>query len=133
MKLLLDSHTLIWALIEPGKLPRKVSAILSDPENTVSVSAVSFWEIAIKTGLGKLSLEKTSPEDLRMKCLETGFHLLPLDPSDAASFNALPRMAHKDPFDRMLVWVAIRGGYTLVSHDEALSAYEKHGLKMMGI
>jgi PIN domain nuclease of toxin-antitoxin system len=131
MKLLLDSHTLIWALIEPARLPAKVSLSLSDSKNEVSVSAVSFWEIALKVALGKLMLENVSPEGLRAKSLETGFNLLPLDPVDAASFNGLPRMGHKDPFDRMLVWLAIRGGYTMVSGDAGLRVYEAHGLKMM--
>jgi PIN domain nuclease of toxin-antitoxin system len=128
MKLLLDSHALIWSLLDTAKLPAPVRKLMENPVNDVLVSSVSFWEIALKHALGKLVLENTSPEELKEKSIEAGFKLIALEPQDAASFHKLPKLEHKDPFDRMLVWQAIQGGYTLLARDPALRKYEVHGL-----
>ncbi len=123
MKLLLDTHALLWSLIDPDKLSMEARTAIADPGSQVVVSAVSFWEISIKTALGKLRLEGVTAEQLVDAAQQQGFDLLPLDPRLAASFSRLPAdPQHRDPFDRMLVWQAISLGYTLVSRDRKISA-----------
>ena len=122
MKLLLDTHALLWSIIEPDMLSTVARAAIADPGSQVLVSAVSFWEISIKTALGKLHLDGATPEQLVDAAQRQGFELLPLDPRLAAGFSRLPvDPQHRDPFDRMLVWQAISLGYTLVSRDRKIS------------
>ena len=115
----------------PEKLGRKARAALSTPGNEIFVSAVTFWELSLKQSLGKLILEGISSEELPEAAEEAGFILLPLDPRHAAEYHRLPKLGHKDPFDRMLVWQAIRTGATLLSKDPEIKAYSDHGLKLM--
>ena len=132
MKLLLDTHALLWSIIEPDRLSPEARSAITDPASQVVVSAVSFWEISIKTALGKLRLEEVTPEQLVDFAQQQGFELLPLDPRLAASFSRLPVAAqHRDPFDRMLVWQAISLGYTLVSRDRKITASPHAGLRVL--
>lgn len=132
MKLLLDTHALLWSIIEPGRLSPVAHAAITDPTAQVAVSAVSFWEIAIKSNLGKLTLSGATPEMLVDAAQQQGFDLLPLDPRLAASFTRLPLdPQHRDPFDRMLVWQALSLGYTLVSRDRKISTNQLAGLRVL--
>ncbi len=132
MKLLLDTHALLWSIIEPEKLSAEARMVIADPGSQVVVSAVSFWEISIKTALGKLSLVGVTPEQLIDVAQQQGFELLPLDPRLAASFSRLPvDPQHRDPFDRMLVWQAISLGYTLVSRDRKIATSPLAGLRTL--
>ena len=132
MKLLLDTHALLWALIEPDRLSPVARAAITDPGAQVAVSAISFWEVAIKTALGKLALQGATPEALVDAAQQQGFDLLPLDPRLAATFTRLPvDPQHRDPFDRMLVWQAISLGYTLVSRDRNISSNQPTGLRVL--
>ena len=132
MKLLLDTHALLWSIIEPDRLSPEARSAITDPASQVVVSAVSFWEISIKTALGKLRLEQVTPEQLVDFAQQQGFELLPLDPRLAASFSRLPvAPQHRDPFDRMLVWQAISLGYTLVSRDRKIIASPHAGLRVL--
>lgn len=132
MKLLLDTHALLWSIIEPDQLSPVARTAITDPAAQVAVSAISFWEIAIKTGLGKLALQGATPETLVDAAQQQGFDLLPLDPRLAASFTRLPiDLQHRDPFDRMLVWQAISLGYTLVSRDRKITASQINGLRTL--
>ena len=132
MKLLLDTHALLWSIIEPDRLSPEARSAITDPASQVVVSAVSFWEISIKTALGKLRLEEVTPEQLVDFAQQQGFELLPLDPRLAASFSRLPvAPQHRDPFDRMLVWQAISLGYTLVSRDRKITEKQTEGLRIL--
>lgn len=132
MKLMLDTHALLWSIIEPERLSPTAYAAITDPAAQVAVSAVSFWEVAIKTALGKLSLNGTTPEALVDAAQQQGFDLLPLDPRLAASFTRLPvDPQHRDPFDRMLVWQSISLGYTLVSRNRKIAATQRPDLKVL--
>ena len=132
MKLLLDTHALLWSIIEPDKLSPDARTAIADPSSQVVVSAVSFWEISIKTAMGKLRLEGVTPEQLVDAAQQQGFDLLPLDPRLAACFSRLPiDPQHRDPFDRMLVWQAISLGYTLVSRDRKIAATPQVGLRVL--
>lgn len=130
MSWLLDTHALIWALFEPAKLGRKARDILKDSANDVRVSPISYWEISLKSGLGKLVLPGTDPSDIPSAALQLGLREDQLESQTLATFHRLPYAPdHRDPFDRMLVWHAIRSKHTLISKDRALSFFKAHGLK----
>ena len=131
MTCLLDTHTFLWSAFTPRRLSRSAHAAIMDPENNIFVSAVTFWEIALKHALGKITLEAVTPDDLPEVARRMGFDLLRLDADDAASFHRLPRIVHKDPFDRMLVHQAMRGHHTLISCDPDVAAYGDFGLKLL--
>lgn len=130
MNYLLDTHAFLWAAFAPKKLSRAVHAALVDPGNTIFVSSVTFWEIALKFALGKIELKGVSPEDLPDTAQSMGFDLVPLEAEEAAAFHRLPRQAHKDPFDRMLVYQAIRRHNILISSDPDLAQYAPQGLRL---
>ena len=132
MKLLLDTHALIWSIVAPEQLSAPARAAIINPDHQVAVSAVSFWEISIKSARGKLSLVGTTVEALVDAAQQQGFDLLPLDPRMAASFNRLPMdPQHRDPFDRMLVWQALCLGHTLVSRDRKIAKASQDGLRVL--
>jgi len=131
MNCLLDTHTFLWAAFEPKRLSRTAHQAIVDPQNDVSVSVVSFWEISLKFALGKLELKGVSPDELPDTASRMGFDLLELHAEDAASFHRLPRGNHKDPFDRMLAYQAIRRHQTLVSTDPDLAQYVPNGLNLL--
>lgn len=126
---LLDTHAFLWSVFEPARLGSEARAVLSDVENTAFVSSVTFWEVALKASLGKLTLTGCSPDELPDVAERMGFKRLGLDVEEAATFHRLPRLAHKDPFDRMLIWQSIRRQLILVSGDEAFEAYREFGLQ----
>ena len=131
MKLLLDTCSLLWALQDVARLSATARQSLQNPKNEVLVSPVSFWEISLKNGLGKLTLDGARPEDFPGFALAAGWLILPLSPEIAAGCGRLPRVPkHRDPFDRLLVWTAIREELALVSRDGAMRAYVPHGLKI---
>lgn len=130
MNLLLDTHTLLWALFEPGKISRSAAQKIKAQENDVSVSVISFWEISLKYALGKLELFHVNPDELPNYTEQMGIDILPLNPSEAASFHNLPRLSHKDPFDRLIIWQAIERKMSLITSDRELKAYQKYGLRI---
>jgi PIN domain nuclease of toxin-antitoxin system len=131
MSCLLDTHTLLWTLFDPSRLSKKSTDSIQNPDITVLVSIVSLWEISLKYATGKLELSGVVPDDFPAIVRQSGFDILPIDASDAATFHHLPRMEHKDPFDRLIIWQAISHKLTLISHDSAFAAYRKLGLKVL--
>ena len=131
MNYLLDTHAFLWAAFSPRKLSRRAREAIADPDNEILVSVVTFWEISLKFGLGKIELEGIAPEDLPDVARRIGCEVLELDSEDAASFHKLPRAGHKDPFDRMLVYQAIRRHKRLISRDAALAVYAPQGLELL--
>ena len=131
MKLLLDTHAFLWAVMAPEKLGRKARSAMKFPGNEIFVSTISFWEISLKYSLGKLQLEGIIPDELPSVAGEAGFSLCTMDPRIAASFHQLPRIGHKDPFDRMLIWQAIQSDFTLLSKDTAMKSCTDLGLKVL--
>jgi PIN domain nuclease of toxin-antitoxin system len=95
------------------------------------VSAVSFWEIALKFSLGKLDLAGYMPDELFGACTATGFFFLDLSVEISSSYHALAASHQKDPFDRTLIWQAMTYKYTLVSDDEHIKKYKSDGLKVI--
>jgi PIN domain nuclease of toxin-antitoxin system len=131
MNYLLDAHAFIWALVDPELLSDNVKAILEDAENEVFVSAVTFWEISLKFGLGKLELNGATPNELPRLALEAGFSLLPLLSQETASYHSLEVGCHKDQFDRMLMQQAINQRLTLLSKDKNIARYQSPNLKVI--
>lgn len=129
MNYLLDTHALIWLIIEKDKLSFKTKQIIENPINTVFVSAISFWEIALKSSIGKLELQNILPEDLPALVVKSGFELLSLSANESSSFNKLNAIHHKDPFDRMLIWQAIQLDLILITKDKTIVLYKSEGLK----
>jgi PIN domain nuclease of toxin-antitoxin system len=131
MKLLVDTHVFLWSVISPEKLSAKARSALENPANEVFLSAVTLWEISLKSALGKLDLEGATPAEMPDAAIATGYRLLPLHPEVAAGFFQLPRREHKDPFDRMLIWQAMSEGFLLVSKDPHVRLYAELGLKAL--
>ena len=112
MKLLLDTHVLLWWLDDPSKISEATREQIADLENEILVSAVSCWEIAIKRGLGKL----TAPDGLIASIQQCGFVELPISSVHALRTETLP-FHHRDPFDRMLIAQSICESATVVTQD----------------
>ncbi|WP_426667325.1 type II toxin-antitoxin system VapC family toxin [Mucilaginibacter sp. McL0603] len=132
MNYLLDTHTLIWAITEKGKLSSVARKTIENTDNTILVSAISFWEITLKFSINKLDISGFLPEDLPGLSIKSGFNLIPLLPVESASYHHLPAIGlHKDPFDRMLIWQAIQQELILISKDKNILQYKSAGLKLI--
>ena len=129
MNLLLDTHGFLWSLFIPDKLSKIAVREIKSPNNEVAVSVVTFWEISLKYALGKLELTGVVPEELPDFATQMNMEILPITAAEASSFHKLPRISHKDPFDRIIIWQAIQRKMTLVSKDRDFKAYRKFGLK----
>ncbi|HXU32109.1 MAG TPA: type II toxin-antitoxin system VapC family toxin [Thermoanaerobaculia bacterium] len=121
MKLLLDTHILLWAAGEPEKLSAAARQLLNDPDHELLFSAASLWEIAIKRSLGRDDF-RVEPRLLRRGLLDNGYQELVISSQHAVSVDGLPPM-HKDPFDRLLLAQALSEGITLVTADATLAGY----------
>ena len=119
MRLLLDSHALHWAVLEPGKLRAATVDVVSDPANAVYFSAVSLWELAIKRAKGRFSFDDREMLDVMA---EQGFDEVPILTRHGLEAAALPPH-HADPFDRMLIAQARLEGLTLVTSDRQFWQY----------
>ena len=123
MRILLDTHVLLWALISPAKLKKKVRTIIEQPENQIIFSAASIWEIAIKNQLGKSDFT-ILPEDVLEAALETEFTELPIS-ANAASFVYRLPFHHRDPFDRLLIAQAVSEPARFFTADRTLQPYSE--------
>ena len=123
MKLLLDTHVLLWAAGMPERLSAAARELLKDPRNELLFSAASLWEIAIKNSLGRDDF-RVAPRLLRRGLLDNGYVELPITSQHAVSIDSLPPI-HKDPFDRMLLAQALSEGILLLTNDAQVARY--HG------
>ena len=122
MRLLLDTHTLLWfALIDP-QLSGTAAALIMDPGNEKLVSPASYWEIAIKISTKKYALEKPYEVFMDAAIDRNGFGYLRIEPRHTAALTALP-LHHKDPFDRLLIAQAMVEGIPIISADLVLDSY----------
>lgn len=121
MKLLLDTHVLLWAAGEPARLPATARRMIDDAENELLFSVASLWEIAIKRGLGRRDFQ-VDPRLLRRGLLDNGYNELPIMSEHVVEIESLPPI-HKDPFDRLLVAQAIVEGITLLTLDPMVARY----------
>ena len=121
MRPLLDTHILLWGAVEPERLSRTASALIEISDNQIMFSALSLWEIAIKTGRGRADF-RIDAGLLRRSLLDNGYAELPVTGAHAAALAGLPPI-HRDPFDRMLVAQATVEGFTLVTSDPVIAKY----------
>jgi PIN domain nuclease of toxin-antitoxin system len=121
MRLLLDTHVLIWALNEPSQLTEATRDRLEDPSNEIFFSAATIWEIAIKVRLGRADFRYKSA-DVARNALATGFVELPVTSAVAQRVETLP-LLHRDPFDRLLLAQAIDGPCHFFTADAFLEQY----------
>ena len=121
MKLLLDTHLLLWAAGEPARLSRKARSLLADPENELLFSPASLWEVSIKRGLGRKDFD-VEPRLLRRGLLDNGYGELPITSDHVVAIDTLPPI-HKDPFDRVLLAQAMIEGVMLLTSDALLTKY----------
>lgn len=121
MKLLLDTHLLLFAAAEPARLSTSARALIESPENELLFSAASLWEIAIKHGLGRADFT-VDARLLRRGLLDNGYSELPIGSEHAVAIGSLPPL-HKDPFDRMLVAQATVEGVLLLTSDAVVAQY----------
>jgi PIN domain nuclease of toxin-antitoxin system len=121
MKLLLDTHLLLWAAGEPKRLSKQARTLIDNPDNELLFSAASLWEIAIKRGLGREDF-RVDARLLRRGLLDNGYSELPIVSDHVVATESLP-LIHKDPFDRILVAQATVEGVTLLTMDSVVSQY----------
>jgi PIN domain nuclease of toxin-antitoxin system len=131
MIFLIDTHTFLWSILDPDRLGTKARDILQKTDNRIFVSVISFWEISLKVALGKMSLINLLPEQLLESANQLDFETLPLSTSEAATFYKLPKIGHKDPFDRLIIWQAIQNKMPLISKDKSFKEYKVSGLKLI--
>ena len=122
MRLLLDTHVLLWWHDQPARLTETAYGAINDPGNDVFLSVVNGWEIQIKAQLGKLTLSKPLRLLLQEEQATNGFRVLPVTIEHIYALDSFP-LHHSDPFDRLLIAQAHHEGLTLVTHDPQLSTY----------
>lgn len=131
MKYLLDTHTLLWTVFEPEKINVKAKALITSPSNAIFVSLVSFWEISLKYSLGKLHLKNISPAEFPDVVKKMDIEILDIDVDDVSTFHELPKIGHRDPFDRLIIWQAIRRKMSIMTKDNEFKLYKPHGLRIV--
>ena len=122
MRVLVDTHTLLWAALDPSKLSVKARSLLSSLDTEVFVSAASAWEIATKVRIGKLPGAEAFAADFAMRIDRLGFHGLPVTLEYGQRAGLLPG-THKDPFDRMLIAQAQAENLPLISNERVFDTY----------
>lgn len=122
MKLLLDTHALIWFAENDAKLSAGARKALSDEAGQLFCSVASIWEMAIKVSLGKLKLGARLDSTFHRRLEDNGFTVLPIEYAHATQVLNLP-WHHRDPFDRLLAAQALVEELSIVSHDKQLEAY----------
>lgn len=123
MRLLLDTHVLLWALIAPRRLAKQALSDIENPANEVIFSAASIWEIAIKSALGRADFG-VSPDEIAAAAAASGFVELPVRSAAAAHVAKLPAH-HRDPFDRLLIAQSITEPALLYTADPQLQVYSE--------
>ena len=121
MQLLLDTHLLLWAVVEPERLDVALVGMLEDPLNTPVFSVVSLWELVIKRGLDRPDFQ-LEPPLLRQVLFEAGWRELPVEAHHVLAVGQLPAL-HRDPFDRLLLAQAQADGLLLITSDRQLAQY----------
>lgn len=122
MKLLLDTHLLLWAAGMPKRLSKAARHLIDHPDHVLHFSAASLWEISIKRSLGRADFS-VDPRLLRRGLLDNGYAEIAITSEHAIMVDALPPL-HKDPFDRILIAQAITEGALLLTSDEHIGRYE---------
>lgn len=122
MRVLLDTHTFLWFILDDARLSAAAKAIIEDPANDVEISPASYWEIAIKIALRKFSLQHPYQQFIESQIAINDFHILHIEPRHTSVLITLPQY-HRDPFDRLLIAQAMIENIPLLSGDEVLDQY----------
>ena len=122
MKILLDTHTFLWFLDGNSDLSKQARTLIENPEHEKYISIASFWEIAIKNSLGKLTLDIPFAE-LKTEAIKNSFQILPITFEDTLQLGTLP-FHHRDPFDRIIISQAKENNLMLMSCDSNFSLYD---------
>lgn len=132
MTYLLDTHVFMWATFDTKKLSAPVRKVITDKNNDIHVSTVSFWEISLKTSIDKFSLDNIDIRNFPKYAKEMGFATMNMEEQESITFANLPvKNNHKDPFDRMIIWQAIVKNMILISKDRLFEQYRENGLQLM--
>ena len=121
MKILLDTHAFLWFLNGNSELSEQARMLIEDPKHEKYISIASFWEIAIKSSLGKLTIDVPFAE-MKTEVLKNNFQILPITFEDTLQLCTLP-FYHRDPFDRIIISQAKENNLTIVSRDSNFSLY----------
>lgn len=130
MKLLIDTHVLIWAADDIARVATKARSLMSDVNNELLFSAASIWEVAIKSGLSRPDFSVIA-HSLRRGLLDNGYTELPTVSEHVVAIDALPAI-HKDPFDRVLIAQATVESVSLLTADATLAQYESAAVVYVG-
>ena len=122
MRLLLDTHTFLWFLLDDPQLSMTARDRIVDPGNDIAVSPATYWEIAIKISLGKYELPEPHEVFIAREITTNDFHILPIEPRHTAVLTTMP-FHHRDPFDRLLIAQAMVEQIPIISRDSAFDAY----------
>lgn len=132
MNYLLDTHILLWARLDADKIKANQKAIIESASDEKFISSISVWEISLKYSLGKLDLGGHTPDEFIAGMYKLGIKSITPTNEQWSTFYLLPKMpGHKDPFDRMIIWLALNSGMTLVSSDNNLHEYKPQGLNFI--
>jgi PIN domain nuclease of toxin-antitoxin system len=122
VRVLLDTHTFLWAVLDDPRLSDNARALMLNADNELLVSPASYWEIAIKISVGKYEIDDDFETFMERQTVYSEFTLLPISVKHVAVVATLP-FHHRDPFDRLLIAQAISEGIPIVSTDHALDLY----------
>jgi len=122
MRLLLDTHTFLWFVLNDSQLSGAAQSLINDPANDILISPASYWEIAIKVGLGKLDLHAPYDDFMRRGIVGNDFETLPIEPRHTSVLTTLP-LHHRDPFDRLMIAQAMIEAIPIVGMDAVFDSY----------
>ena len=122
MKFLLDTHTFLWFALNDPQLSERALKLITNPANEVLISPASYWELAIKIGIGKYMLQQTIDTFFEDQLSENQFEILPIEPRHVAPLTKLD-FHHRDPFDRLIIAQAMIEDISIISADSAFDAY----------
>ncbi|MCK6513165.1 type II toxin-antitoxin system VapC family toxin [Myxococcota bacterium] len=122
MRVLLDTHTFLWFVLDDPQLSSTAKILIQDSANDVEVSPASYWEIAIKIRLGKYVLSQPYQSFMETQIAANDFRVLPIEPRHTALLTTMP-FHHKDPFDRLLVAQALNEDIPIISVDVQFDSY----------
>jgi PIN domain nuclease of toxin-antitoxin system len=128
MRLLLDTHILVWIMVEPHRITPAVRRVLIESDGEIAFSVAVLWELTVKNGTARAM--KIEPEFMRDKLLAASFEEVPITAAHALAVSRLPRL-HGDPFDRIMMAQALVESRTLVTADRAIQRYP--GVPLMAL
>ena len=130
MKILIDTHYLLWSFLETKKIRPSIYNELLNESNDIYYSQASLWEISIKYNLGKIVLNNLTPEGLYEEIESSFLQCRTLENDELISFHKLP-IEHRDPFDRLMIWQCIQSDMLFASTDSDIEKYTKYGLRVL--